>query len=100
MSYQVVIDEEAEQEMKEAAHWIAQHAPETAALWYFDIAKAIESLQDSPARCPLAPESRTFGDDIRQLIFGKYRILFVIDDEVVRVLRVRHSRQDTLRPDD
>ena len=100
MSYQVVIDEEAEQELKEAAHWIARHAPETAALWYFDIVNAIQSLQDSPARCPLAPESRTFGDEIRQLIFGNYRVLFLIDDEIVRVLRVRHGRQDTLTPDE
>jgi plasmid stabilization system protein ParE len=100
MSYQVVIEDEAEQEMKEAAQWIAQFAPETAAQWYFDMATAIETLQDSPARCPLAPESRTFGEDIRHLIVGKYRILFLIDDEIVKVLRVRHGRQNTLRPDE
>lgn len=100
MSYRVVIEDEAEQDMKEAAHWIAQYAPETAALWYFDMAEAIETLQDSPARCPLAPESRTFGAEIRHLIFGKYRILFLLDDEIVKVLRVRHGRRDKLRPDE
>lgn len=100
MSYQVIIEEEAEQDMKEAAHWIALHAPETAAFWYFEIAEAIDSLQDSPARCPLAPESRTFGEEIRHLIFGKYRILFLIDDITVKVLRVRHGRQATLKPED
>ena len=52
MSYRVVIEDEAEQELKEAARWIAQYAPDTAALWYFDMAEAIESLQESPARCP------------------------------------------------
>ena len=98
MSYQVVIDDEAEQELKDAAHWIAQYAPETAALWYLDIVEAIQTLQDSPARCPLAPESRTFSDEIRHLIFGKYRVLFLIDDNIVWVLRVRHGRQDTLKP--
>ncbi len=42
MSYQVVIEGEAEQDMKEAARWIAQSAPETAALWYFEIVEAID----------------------------------------------------------
>lgn len=50
MSYQVVIDDEAEQELKDAARWIAQYAPETAALWYFDIGEAIQTLQDSLRR--------------------------------------------------
>jgi len=100
MSYRIVIEDEAEQELKEAARWIAQYAPETAALWYFDMAEAIESLQESPARCPLAPESRTFDEDIRHLIVDQYRILFLIDDEIVKVLRVRHGRQDTLKPEE
>lgn len=61
---------------------------------------AIESLENFPFRCPLAPESDRFGAEIRHLIFGKYRILFIIEDEIVYVLRVRHQAQDMLKPDD
>ena len=98
MSFNVIITEEAEDDLKEAARWIAQYSPEKAALWFFDISEAIESLQDFPLRCPIAPESKTFGTEIRHLLFEKYRILFIVEDETVYVLRVRHGAQDTLNP--
>lgn len=79
---------------------MAQFSPEKATFWNFDIQDAIDSLQNFPFRCPLAPESETFGTAIRHLIFGKYRILFTVIDETVFVLRVRHSAQDVLRPDE
>ncbi|MGE0127848.1 MAG: type II toxin-antitoxin system RelE/ParE family toxin [Blastocatellales bacterium] len=100
MSFKVVVEKEAEEDMKEAARWIAQYSPDTATLWYFDATEAIESLEVFPVRCPLAPESSRFGAEIRHLIFDKYRILFIIEDETVYVLRVRHQAQDLLKPDD
>jgi len=100
MSYKVEITEKAQEEMREATRWIAQYSPEKAALWHFELLEKADSLESSPARCPLAPESETHGKEIRHLIFGKYRILFTIEDETVYVLRVRHQAQDTLLPDE
>ncbi len=98
MSFNVIVTDEAEGDLKEAARWIAQYSTERAAIWYFEITETIESLQDFPLRCPLAPESKTFSTEIRHLLFDKYRILFIIDDENVYVLRVMHGAQDTLKP--
>ncbi|MEP7337054.1 MAG: type II toxin-antitoxin system RelE/ParE family toxin [Acidobacteriota bacterium] len=100
MSFKIVVENEAEEDLKETARWIAQYSPEKATLWYFDATEAIESLENFPARCPPAPESKKFGAEIRHLIFGKHRILFLIEDESVFVLRVRHQAQDVLKPDD
>jgi hypothetical protein len=60
-----------------------------------------------PYRCPLAPESEDLDIELRQLLYGKrgqqYRIFYtvVIDEmsgeEVVRVQRIRHKAQDTLK---
>jgi plasmid stabilization system protein ParE len=100
MSFKVVVEKEAEEDMKEAARWIAQYSPDKAALWYFDATEAIESLENFPARRPLAPESKKFGAEIRHLIFGKRRILFIIEDETAYAPRVRHKAQDMLSPDD
>ena len=97
MSYQIALEEEAEQDIDAATAWMAQHSPDKATLWYFDVQEAIASLQNLPFRCPLAPESKTFGAEIRHLIFCKYRILFIVIDESVYVLRVRHGAQDTLK---
>jgi plasmid stabilization system protein ParE len=82
MSYKVVIEKQAEEDLKDAASWVAQHSPDKAALWYFDTTEAVESLENFPARCPVAPESKTFGVEIRHLIFGKHRIIFIIDETV------------------
>ncbi|MBP6820407.1 MAG: type II toxin-antitoxin system RelE/ParE family toxin [Acidobacteria bacterium] len=100
MSFNVIVEQEAEEDLKAIAQWIAQYSPDKAALWYFDATEAIESLENFPARCPFAPESKRFDAEIRHLIFDKHRILFIIDDETVYVLRVRHQARDVLSPDD
>jgi plasmid stabilization system protein ParE len=60
--------------------------------------KAFRSLEKNPLRCPLASESAHFDVVIRQLIYGKYRNLFIVKCETVFVLRVRHGAQEHLRP--
>ncbi|HYE75049.1 MAG TPA: type II toxin-antitoxin system RelE/ParE family toxin [Blastocatellia bacterium] len=100
MSYQVITLPQAEKDIREAVRWMGQHAPKKATQWGFDVIEAIRRLSKSPARCAYAPERETFGLEIRHLILGKYRILFIIEDETVYVLRVRHARQDVLRPDE
>jgi len=100
MSYQVITTRQAESDIEAAYQWAANYSPEKAMLWYFDVQEAIESLANFPARCPLAPESVTFGQEIRHLLVGKYRILFHIDDETVYVTHVRHSARQTLAPEE
>lgn len=99
MDYKVEVTEKAQEETREAVRWIAEHSLEKAALWYFELTRKVGSLENSPARCPLAPESKTHRQEIRHLLFGKHRILFVIENETVYVLRVRHQAQDVLTPD-
>lgn len=100
MGYQVITLPRAEDDLREATRWMAQHSLKKATLWYFDIQQAIESLSESPARCPFAPEQKTHGLEFRHLPFEKYRILFVIEDEAVYVLRVRHQAQKELAPNE
>ncbi|NEP79825.1 MAG: type II toxin-antitoxin system RelE/ParE family toxin [Okeania sp. SIO3C4] len=54
------------------------------------------SLEIFPNRCPIAPESADIGREIRQLIYKKHRILFVVTGQVVQVLRIRHTPQDSI----
>lgn len=100
MSYIIETTYQAEAEAEEAYSWMAKYSPEKAALWYFDLRAAVESLAESPARCPFAPERRTFKTETQHLIFGKYRILFLIEDEAVYILHVRHSARKPLAPED
>jgi len=100
MSYRIIIEDQAYSEMDEAYQWMAQYSPETAMLWYFDITAKIESLKKFPLRCSLAPENQFFPHEIRQLLVGKYRILFTVRDEFVHVLHVRHEARDVVHPED
>ena len=70
--------------------------------WFNGLIDAINSLELYPLRCPIAPESDEFEEQIRQLLYGKrgraYRILFTVAGETVRVLHVRHGARQWLEP--
>src|SRR5437867_3704748 len=103
MSYQVVILPEAERELYAAYLWIAESAPERATAWLQGLRAAIGTLSDYPRRCPLAPESAFFTEEIRQLLYGRrqhaYRVLFEVRDakQTVYILHVIHGARDYLR---
>ena len=86
-----------------AYEWIARDSPDRAARWYRGLFERIETLRTRPSRCPLAPESEAFGEEIRQLLYGRrhgvYRILFTIQGDVITIFRIRHGAQKPLSPD-
>lgn len=92
-SYKIEITTTAEVEAEEAILWIRQFSPDAAQKFSEGLIKAIKTLQNNPFRCPLAPENDFFYEEIRQLIYGKYRILMTIDNQTVYVLHIRHSSQ-------
>lgn len=100
MSYQVLIQPPAFQEIETAYRWICDYlSPDAANEWYYELQDAIASLQQFPFRCSVAPEAAIIDRNIRQLWVGKkrtYRILFVVEGDTVAILHVRHRRQAPL----
>jgi plasmid stabilization system protein ParE len=100
MNYQVLIQPTAFEEIETSYRWICDNlSPEIANNWYYELQDAIASLQKFPNRCSVAPEATIIGREIRQLWVGKqkkYRVLFVVEEDIVAVLHVRHSRQSYL----
>ena len=96
ISYRVKPTDKALDDAGEAYFWISEHTPSGAFRWYEGLLKALESLERNPLRCRLAPENAFFEAEIRQLIYGKYRILFTVDGETVFVLRIRHGARSYL----
>jgi plasmid stabilization system protein ParE len=99
-TYRVEPTDKALVDAGEAYFWINEQSEEAALWWYEGLMKAFRSLERNPLRCPLAPESAFFEEEIRQLIYGRYRILFTVAGETVFVLRVRHGAQEYLKPED
>ena len=85
--------------------WRDNRSAEHAERWYRGVYDAIRTLQEQPKRCSMAPETDLLPQDMRQLLFGTgrrptHRIVFTLADDVVTVLRVRHTSQDDLRMKD
>ena len=58
--------------------------------WAAELRSTIKQrLSSHPMSCPLAPDRDLSEPDIRQLIIGRYRVLFEIIESRVRVLNVR-----------
>ena len=95
MKYRVVIQPDAEAEVEEAFSYIFARSPDHAVPWLRGLYKAVETLEQFPSRCGIAPESRYFRQEIRQYLYGRgrhrYRILFTIHRDEVHVLHVRHG---------
>ena len=62
--------------------------------WYAGIRAAILDLARSARLCGLAYEDRYFAETIRHRLHDSYKILFVIRDDRVHVLHIRHGAQD------
>ena len=58
------------EEIEETVLYIAKDSVIDAISWSFEIQKKIQSLEQFPARCPLAEESQLFDYDIHHLIVG------------------------------
>lgn len=89
--YRVEFTEESEQDIANSYEWGREEWGEAAARrWYLKLrSHTRDLLMRFPLGQPLAPESDEAGREIRQLIFGRYRILFDIVDRTVRVFHVR-----------
>lgn len=106
MEFRVDISIPALQDAESAFLWIRDFNPQKAKAWYEGLLEAVFSLEESPQRCALAPESKFLGREIKQLVYGKrsqtYRIFFEIieSEKVVRIYRIWHSSRNWITKED
>jgi plasmid stabilization system protein ParE len=105
LEYRVVVQPEGERNITVILSRIAARSAQGAGRWYQALSKAIERLRLHADSLPLAPESRHFDFEIRELLFKTrrglpYRILFTIQQTEVHVLFVRGPGQDWVQNPD
>jgi len=76
----------------EIAEYIAADRPAAAERWVQRLFAKAATLQRQARRGRKVPELDR--DDVRQVQYGKYRIIYRIDLKRVVVLTVRHSRRE------
>jgi plasmid stabilization system protein ParE len=94
--FRVRMEAEAKDNLREHYQNLRLRNPDSAYpnRWYFGIRAAIRDLAESAKECGLAYEDRFFTEPIRQRLFDSYKILFVIREDRVHVLHIRHQAQD------
>jgi plasmid stabilization system protein ParE len=91
MKYRVVLTPAAEKNLSEIFRFIALDKAAVARTFVAELRAKIRTLSTAPQRCALAPENGLDDLEIRHLIHGSYRIIFLIDAPRVVVLQVRHG---------
>ncbi len=75
----------------EIAEYIAQDNPPAATKWVEVLFDKVLVLKSSPKIGRMVPE--THREDIRELLYGNYRIIYRIEKSKISILTVRHGKQ-------
>ncbi len=104
MTFRIELSREAKRDLWGYYQFAAQNSVPDAIRWMVRFEAAIATLSERPERCSLSRESCRMKVDLRDFLFGKrpsvYRVVFLIDRDIVRVLRICRSQRGTLSVDD
>jgi plasmid stabilization system protein ParE len=75
----------------EIGQYIAQDSPNAAQKWVESIFHVAERLIQFPESGRIVPE--ILKDEFREIIYGNYRIIYRLQDELISILTVRHGKQ-------
>lgn len=89
--YKVEFLPSAKEDLRRSFEWgVEVWGKEQAAKWLRDMYSVCKQrLTHIPKGCPVAPESELLGRELRQLIIGRYRVIFIVGYDHVMVLHVR-----------
>ena len=105
MVYTVRTLPRAELDAQRIYDWIRERSPDGARRWWLAFDGACSTLKHQPMSHALAPEAEWSDGDIRQLLFktprgNYYRLLYVVVEDEVRILRVRGPGEPELLADE
>jgi toxin ParE1/3/4 len=75
----------------EIVEYIAQDNPSAAKIWVETLFDKVQLLKSSSRSGRVVPETNQ--EDIRELIYGNYRIIYRVEKNKISVLTVRHGKQ-------
>ncbi len=75
----------------EIADYIAQDKPSAAEKWINNIFSKVNALKSSPEIGRIVPEIKN--NQFRELIYGNYRIIYLVEKKQISILTIRHGKQ-------
>lgn len=88
---QVVWSPLARERVLKIVEQIRWDKPMAASRWLKRLLAEVETLPEMPRRCRVVPELERA--DVRELLFGNYRVIYRIEEEALVILTVRHGRR-------
>jgi plasmid stabilization system protein ParE len=89
--YVVAFSENAEADLASSVQWGLETWGEEATFqWYREFKHSITDLLSTfPLSQPPAPDNDEFDVEVQQMVVGRYRVLFTIQDKRVVILHIR-----------
>lgn len=84
----------ARRDVRGLKHYIAQDSPFYARQFCERLVAAVEKLADHPRLGRTVPEAEGTPEEVRELIFRDYRILYLVEHDSVHILAVIHGARD------
>ncbi|MBI5585866.1 MAG: type II toxin-antitoxin system RelE/ParE family toxin [Deltaproteobacteria bacterium] len=75
----------------EIADYLAQDNSAAAVKWVNTIFEKVARLKNLPFTGRVVPEINH--DQIRELLYGNYRIIYQVEGKIISILTVRHGKQ-------
>jgi plasmid stabilization system protein ParE len=91
--FKVIFANSAEADIYKSFEWGRQEwGDELAVKWAIELKTSVNKiLKNFPLSQPIAPESEDLLFEVRQILVGRYRVLYRIEMEIVSILHVRGS---------
>ena len=104
MTYRVKLQRLAASDLQAYFEYVAQFSRPDAIRWLDRFHAAMQTLDQRPDRCSWARENGLIDVELRELLFGKrpsvFRVIFTIDAETVRILRIQRGQRSPLSRDE
>jgi plasmid stabilization system protein ParE len=91
MAYRVELSQRTQRDIEEAFAYIHADSPANAVTWRRRLEQKIDLLEKIPEAFGFAPENQAARADVRQHLFGRYRILYTVREQTVFILTIRHG---------
>ena len=82
----------ATEDLQAIEEFVARDSPVYAIRLTDRIVEVVERLEDFPLSGRVVPEF--VREDLRELIVGSYRVVYLVEEDSVTILRVVHGAQD------
>lgn len=87
----IIWTQKAFDQFSEIHNYIKSDSPISAAKWAGALFDQVSKLESLPKMGRKLPEIKT--ENIREIIYGNYRIIYKISDESIQLMAIRHFKQ-------